>query len=235
MAVVPIIMRDASKSRSRSGNPHPNHHPEGTRPCAQSEGLCSRLPAPRGLGEEKGWGGGGFLAIGFWTHPEMSRVDAELASFVRWRDAVSSPSNARNTRGLDCPRGDSVLSRFTHGPHTAVDTVIASLGESVDLLGFGEALHGGEDILILRNRLFQRLVEAHGYSAIATESSFPLHTTAAGCRCKRWTPTPRRRARGREPVEPRMPRDNRVIPRNEGSRQFVADAPATTRFLASSE
>jgi erythromycin esterase-like protein len=51
--------------------------------------------------------------------------------------------------------------------------VIASLGDSVKLLGLGEALHGGEDILILRNRLFQRLVEAHGYSAIAIESSFP--------------------------------------------------------------
>src|SRR5215471_7169124 len=55
----------------------------------------------------------------------------------------------------------------------AVDELIASLGDSVELLGFGEALHGGEDILILRNRLFQRLVEAHGYSAIAIESSFP--------------------------------------------------------------
>ncbi len=55
----------------------------------------------------------------------------------------------------------------------AVDRVIASLGDSVELLGFGEALHGGEDILILRNRLFQRLVEAHGYSAIAIESGFP--------------------------------------------------------------
>src|SRR6266542_6142812 len=55
----------------------------------------------------------------------------------------------------------------------AVDRVLASLGDSVELLGFGEALHGGEDILILRNRLFQRLVEAHGYSAIAIESSFP--------------------------------------------------------------
>lgn len=54
-----------------------------------------------------------------------------------------------------------------------VASVIASLGDSVELLGFGEALHGGEDILILRNRLFQRLVEAHGYSAIAVESSFP--------------------------------------------------------------
>ena len=57
--------------------------------------------------------------------------------------------------------------------NAAVDKVIASLGDAVELLGFGEALHGGEDILILRNRLFQRLVEAHGYSAIAIESSFP--------------------------------------------------------------
>lgn len=55
----------------------------------------------------------------------------------------------------------------------AVDQVVASLDDSVELLGFGEALHGGEDILILRNRLFQRLVEAHGYSTIAIESSFP--------------------------------------------------------------
>ncbi len=57
--------------------------------------------------------------------------------------------------------------------NAAVDKVIASPGDPVELLGFGEALHGGEDILILRNRLFQRLVEAHGYSAIAIESSFP--------------------------------------------------------------
>src|SRR5881398_3734923 len=57
--------------------------------------------------------------------------------------------------------------------NAAVDKVIASLGDSVELLGVGEALHGGEDVLILRNRLFQRLVEAHGYSAIAIESSFP--------------------------------------------------------------
>src|SRR5262245_57849805 len=57
--------------------------------------------------------------------------------------------------------------------HAAIDKMIASLGDSVELLGLGEALHGGEDILILRNRLFARLVEAHGYSAIAIESSFP--------------------------------------------------------------
>lgn len=57
--------------------------------------------------------------------------------------------------------------------NAAVDTVIASLGASVTLLGFGEALHGGEDLLVLRNQIFQRLVEAYGYSAIAIESSFP--------------------------------------------------------------
>ena len=57
--------------------------------------------------------------------------------------------------------------------NAAVDRVIASLDDPVELLGFGEALHGGEDILILRNRLFQRLVEMHGYCAIAIESSFP--------------------------------------------------------------
>jgi erythromycin esterase len=57
--------------------------------------------------------------------------------------------------------------------NAAVDKVIASVGDAVNVLGLGEALHGGEEILILRNRLFQRLVEAHGYSAIALESSFP--------------------------------------------------------------
>jgi erythromycin esterase len=57
--------------------------------------------------------------------------------------------------------------------NAGVAKVVASLGDAVELLGFGEALHGGEDILVLRNRLFQRLVEAHGYSAIAVESSFP--------------------------------------------------------------
>ncbi len=57
--------------------------------------------------------------------------------------------------------------------NVAVDKVIDSLGDSVELLGFGEALHGGEELLILRNQLFQRLVEANGYSTIAIESSFP--------------------------------------------------------------
>lgn len=55
----------------------------------------------------------------------------------------------------------------------SIDKIMTLIGDSIELLGFGEALHGGEDILILRNQLFKRLVEAHGYSAIAIESSFP--------------------------------------------------------------
>ena len=58
-------------------------------------------------------------------------------------------------------------------PDAAIDQLVNSLDTSVEVLGFGEPLHGGEEFLILRNRLFQRLVEAHGYSAIAVESSFP--------------------------------------------------------------
>ncbi len=57
--------------------------------------------------------------------------------------------------------------------NSAVDTLIDLLDDGVELLGLGEALHGGEDILIFRNRLFQRLVETHGFGAIAIESSFP--------------------------------------------------------------
>jgi len=57
--------------------------------------------------------------------------------------------------------------------NAAIDKVVATLGDAVELLGFGEALHGGEEILTFRNQLFRRLVEAHGYSAIALESSFP--------------------------------------------------------------
>ena len=57
--------------------------------------------------------------------------------------------------------------------NAAVDQLVASLGDSVDLLGLGEPMHGAEDFLTFRNRLFQRLVEAHGFSVIAIESSFP--------------------------------------------------------------
>jgi erythromycin esterase-like protein len=57
--------------------------------------------------------------------------------------------------------------------NASIDKVVGLLSDSVELLGFGEGLHGGEDILVFRNRLFHRLVEKHGYCAIAIESSFP--------------------------------------------------------------
>jgi erythromycin esterase len=57
--------------------------------------------------------------------------------------------------------------------NASIDQIITALDGSTELLGFGEALHGGEDVLMLRNRFFQHLVEEHGYSAIAIESSFP--------------------------------------------------------------
>lgn len=58
------------------------------------------------------------------------------------------------------------------GFDAAVDRMMSRLGDQVSLLGFGEALHGGEEFLILRNRLFQRLVEAHGFSAITLETNY---------------------------------------------------------------
>lgn len=56
---------------------------------------------------------------------------------------------------------------------SAVAQLLASLGDAIQLVGFGEALHGTEEILQIRNRLFQTLVRAHGYSAIVIETSFP--------------------------------------------------------------
>nr|BBH87588.1 erythromycin esterase [Thermosporothrix sp. COM3] len=58
--------------------------------------------------------------------------------------------------------------------HAAIDAMMASLGDSVEVLGFGEALHSGESILTFRNQLFERLVGVYGFSAIALESSLPL-------------------------------------------------------------
>jgi erythromycin esterase len=55
----------------------------------------------------------------------------------------------------------------------AVDRIVGSLGDAVEVLGLGEALHGSEEILLVRNRLFQRLVQAHGYSAVVLEVTSP--------------------------------------------------------------
>lgn len=56
--------------------------------------------------------------------------------------------------------------------HAAIDRIISSPDNRVELLAFGEPLHGSEEILTLRNHLFQYLVEKYGFRAIAIESSF---------------------------------------------------------------
>src|SRR5262245_7200182 len=56
---------------------------------------------------------------------------------------------------------------------SATDRVIAELGPGVELLALGEALHGSEEILLIRNRMFRRLVERHGYSAMVIEVTSP--------------------------------------------------------------
>ncbi len=56
--------------------------------------------------------------------------------------------------------------------NATIDKVVTSMGRQVELLGFGETMHGSEEVMILRNRFFQRLVETHGCSAIAFETSF---------------------------------------------------------------
>src|SRR5919199_417217 len=56
---------------------------------------------------------------------------------------------------------------------SATDRLIAELGSDIELLALGEALHGSEEILLIRNRMFQRLVQQHGYRAVVLEVSSP--------------------------------------------------------------
>lgn len=74
---------------------------------------------------------------------------------------------------IDTWIAENVISFSREHAYSAIDRLIELLGNSIELLGIGEALHGGEEFLLLRNQLFQRLVEVHGFTAIAVESSFP--------------------------------------------------------------
>ncbi len=87
----------------------------------------------------------------------MNGSSAPYASAADWIGREAIPFSPESGPSLD----------------NAVDRLAGDLGGEVELLGFGEALHGGEEILLLRNRLFRRLAEAHGFSAIAVESSCP--------------------------------------------------------------
>ena len=98
--------------------------------------------------------------LGVGVLPAIASASSTHATLEEWiaRDAVPFSVNPADPSSK---KFDSI-----------VDQIVASLGDQVELLGFGEALHGGEDILTVRNRLFKRLVAAHGYSAISIESSF---------------------------------------------------------------
>lgn len=88
----------------------------------------------------------------------MSGAPATFASLDDWiaREAISFDAESQSS--ID----------------SAIDRLVGILGSDVELLGLGEPTHYVEAFLELRNRIFQRLVEAHGYTAIAIESSFPL-------------------------------------------------------------
>jgi erythromycin esterase len=98
------------------------------------------------------------------------------------------PCSARANRSLDRWISQDAIDFSLDSPASidaAVDQVIASLDGGVELLGFGEAMHGSPEMLILRNRIFERLAQAHDFSAIAVESSFtrgPLTNDYAGGR-----------------------------------------------------
>ncbi len=52
----------------------------------------------------------------------------------------------------------------------AVDRLLSRAGRAPRVLGFGEPMHGEEEFLGVRNRLFRYLVEHAGYRSIALES-----------------------------------------------------------------
>lgn len=82
--------------------------------------------------------------------PSLATLDGWIA-----RDAI--------TFGVDSPASIDA----------AVDRIVGDRVGGVELLGLGEALHGSEEILVIRNRMFQRLAEAHGYSAVVIEVTSP--------------------------------------------------------------
>lgn len=73
----------------------------------------------------------------------------------------------------------SVEAAVSFTPHervsfgAALDHILKARGDSLQLLALGEALHGSDEALQFRNQLFRLLVEQHGFTAIAIESSFP--------------------------------------------------------------
>ena len=81
---------------------------------------------------------------------------------------ISSALSARFPSIDEWLAGEAILFSDTDFG-TPVDRMMSSLDKDVSVLGLGEPLHGGDEFLTLRNRLFERLVESHGFSAITLE------------------------------------------------------------------
>lgn len=64
---------------------------------------------------------------------------------------------------------DSMTSMPSSDGDQCVESIAAAVG-GARVVGLGEAVHGGREILEFRNGLFRSLVESHGFTAIAIES-----------------------------------------------------------------
>jgi erythromycin esterase-like protein len=87
----------------------------------------------------------------------MADADATHATLKEWIATEAIPFTLDSAESVDA----------------AVDRFMTTIDGAVDVLGLGEPTHGAEVFLEFRNRVFQRLVEKHGFTAITLESSFP--------------------------------------------------------------
>src|SRR4029079_15346487 len=86
------------------------------------------------------------------SHFRLQTDTVQNGPFVRRSIPMHRP--APNYGTLDDWVARESIAFDVHSPdsrNSAVDRMIAALGESVDLLGFGEAMHGWPEILVLRN------------------------------------------------------------------------------------
>lgn len=101
-----------------------------------------------------------------------AKVGGFLLLWLTWALADGAQNSVSRGKGSSVAGGAIELG-------ASVDALQASklafLGHAVGdarVVGFGEAKHGIHEMLILRNRIFEYLVEKLGFSAIAAESGF---------------------------------------------------------------
>jgi erythromycin esterase len=94
---------------------------------------------------------------------------AALTPGAAFAGSGSSAESARFASVDEWIAREAIPFSLDKGFNAAVDRMMSRLGDEVSLLGFGEGLHGGDELFTLRNRFFQRLVAAHGFRAITIE------------------------------------------------------------------